>query len=384
LFEDLPWAQLNKRPNVSGVELKGISKDYDGVHRAVRDVTLTVERGEFFTLLGPSGCGKTTTLRIIAGLETPTLGEVWIGGRNCTHVHPRDRNVALVFQSYALYPHMSAFTNIALNLRIEGVSKVDVDQRVHSIARSLRIDHILERRPKGLSGGERQRVALARALVRNPDVLLMDEPLSNLDLKLREHMRTELRRLHDEYRHTVVCVTHDQAEAMTMSDTIAVMRDGVVEQVGTPDEVYARPKNTFVAAFLGSPSVNLLPAILDPAPRALLPDQLPTSPGYLSVKLVGATKDRPNVLAGIRPEDVLIGAQGTVGSLMATIQLIEPTGASRLLFVDIWEESGAPKRVVAMVPGHEIYHALERVPISFRHGRIMIFDVESECFIGFA
>jgi multiple sugar transport system ATP-binding protein len=353
--------------------------------RAVRNVTLTVEPGEFFTLLGPSGCGKTTTLRIIAGLETPTLGEVWIGGKNCTHVHPRDRNVALVFQSYALYPHMSAFANIALNLRVEGCPKADVAQRVHSIARSLQIEHVLERKPKNLSGGERQRVAIARALIRNPEVLLMDEPLSNLDLKLREHMRTELRRLHDEYRHTVICVTHDQTEAMTMSDTIAVMREGVVEQVGTPDEVYTRPKNTFVAAFLGSPSVNLLPAIVDLGTRSDLSGRFADSAGYLFIKLGGTIADHSErVVAGIRPEDVLVGAQGTAGSLIATIRLIEPTGASKLLFVDIWEEGGAAKRIVAMVPGHRTYRALERVPISFRRGRIMVFDAASECLIGFA
>jgi multiple sugar transport system ATP-binding protein len=371
---------------VSGVELKSVSKEYDA-HRAVRGVTLTVEPGEFFTLLGPSGCGKTTTLRIIAGLEAPTQGEVWIGGKNCTYVHPRDRKVALVFQSYALYPHMTAFGNIALNLKVEGVAKTDVEKRVRMIAQSLQIDHLLQRRPKNLSGGERQRVALARALVRNPDVLLMDEPLSNLDLKLREHMRTELRRLHDEYRHTVICVTHDQAEAMTMSDRIAVMKEGLVEQVGTAEEVYCKPVNTFVAAFLGTPSLNLLPGTLDSSVSANIGNLCGRSATNLNVEL-GVAIEKENsrlpVLVGIRPEDVLVGVETAKNAIDATVRLIEPTGANKLLFVDIWGERGAPKRIVAMVPGYESYRKSDRIPISFRRGRMMIFDTRSERLIGFA
>jgi ABC-type sugar transport system ATPase subunit len=367
---------------VLGVELKNVSKDYDGTHRAVRGVTLTVQPGEFFTLLGPSGCGKTTTLRMIAGLEAPTLGEVWIGGRNCTDEHPRDRRVALVFQSYALYPHMSVHGNIALNLKIEGVAKPEIEQRVKTITRSLQIDHLLPRRPKNLSGGERQRVALARALVRNPEVLLMDEPLSNLDLKLREHMRTELRRLHDEYGHTVICVTHDQAEAMTMSDRIAVMKDGLVEQIGTAEEVYCKPRNTFVASFLGTPSVNLIPGRLDAVAANFsssrdVAEKLPVALGD------GAAGHARPVLIGVRPEDVLIGGTGD-WTIDGTVRLVEPIGAHKLLFMDIGIERGPTTRIVALVSSHESYRTSDRIPISFRHGRVMVFDATSEELLGFA
>jgi multiple sugar transport system ATP-binding protein len=368
---------------VSGVELKNVSKDYDDTHRAVREVTLTVQPGEFFTLLGPSGCGKTTTLRMIAGLEAPTLGEVWIGGRNCTNQHPRDRRVALVFQSYALYPHMSVHGNIALNLKIGGVAKSEIEQRVNAITRSLRIDHLLPRRPKNLSGGERQRVALARALVRNPEVLLMDEPLSNLDLKLREHMRTELRRLHDEYGHTVICVTHDQAEAMTMSDRIAVMRDGLVEQIGTADEVYSKPRNTFVASFLGTPSLNLIPGRLATAGNLFngsgdVAEKVPVALGDGA----GGDGAKP-VLMGVRPEDVLIGSTGD-GAIDGTVCLVEPIGAHKLLFMDIGIERAPTTRIVALVSSHESYRTSDRVSITFRHGRVMVFDATSEKLLGFA
>jgi multiple sugar transport system ATP-binding protein len=323
---------------------------------------------------------------MIAGLEEPTEGEIWIGGANCTHVHPRDRRVALVFQSYALYPHMTAFANIGLNLTVGGVARAEIERRVRSIAASLQIEHLLHRRPKNLSGGERQRVALARALVRNPQVLLMDEPLSNLDLKLREHMRTELRRLHDEYRHTIICVTHDQTEAMTMSDRIAVMKEGTVEQVGSAEEVYARPANIFVAAFLGSPSLNLLPGTLDTSALPDLPDRQERNDRILRVDL-GVGTQRKNlglsVLVGIRPEDVLVSAP-SAQRIDATIRLLEPTGASKLLFMDIWEQYGAPRRIVAMVPGHERYRISDRVPVSFRSGRMMVFNERSERLIGFA
>jgi multiple sugar transport system ATP-binding protein len=369
------------------VQLTGVSKKYDGANLAVRNLTLTVEPGEFFTLLGPSGCGKTTTLRVIAGLEAPTEGQVWIGGRNCTHVHPRDRKVALVFQSYALYPHMTSFANISLNLKIDGMANVEISRRVEAISKSLRIDHLLQRRPRNLSGGERQRVALARALVRNPEVLLMDEPLSNLDLKLREHMRTELRRLHDEIRSTVICVTHDQADAMSMSDRIGVMRDGVVEQIGTPEEVYSKPTNTFVAAFMGTPSINLLPGRLTALAAAGLRAGLAIAETLLPIELdtkPDGEASGSSVLVGIRPEDVLIGRKAEKETIAATIRLVEPIGASKLLFMDIWEEQGAGTRLVAMVPGHEVHRSRDCVYVSFRRGRLIVFDRQSERLVGFA
>jgi multiple sugar transport system ATP-binding protein len=233
------------------VELRGISKSYGVSPRAVDNLSLNIESGEFFTILGPSGCGKTTTLRMIAGLEAPTAGEILIDGRQVTRVHPRDRGVGLVFQNYALYPHMSVFDNLALNLKVRRVPKTEIERRVRGIAATLQLDDLLSRRPGQLSGGERQRVAVGRALIRNPRVLLMDEPLSNLDLKLRERMRTELKHLHEQYRHTIVYVTHDQVEAMMMSDRIAVMRHGVIQQIGAPGEIYSAPQTTFVAGFIG-------------------------------------------------------------------------------------------------------------------------------------
>ena len=361
---------------MDAVELTHLSKQYQGGTHAVRDVSLTVEAGEFFTLLGPSGCGKTTTLRMIAGLENPTGGRIRIGGRDCTLVHPRERGVGLVFQSYALYPHMTVFDNIALNLKVQGVATGEIRARVQEIVAALRLEPLLKRRPKQLSGGERQRVALGRALVRNPKVLLMDEPLSNLDLKLREHMRTELRRLHDTYKHTVICVTHDQAEAMTMSDRIAVMRDGVVEQVGSPEEVYSQPVNTFVASFLGTPSINLVPGQVAGSAAA---------DGLLPLRLGPAGGDsggRP-ALVGIRPEDVLLTATGEPGTISARIRFVEPTGASKLLFIDIWPTADGATRLVVMVPGHQPHRAEDSIAIGFRRGGLMVFDPESQALLGF-
>ena len=231
-------------------------------------------------------------------------------------------------------------------------------------------------------------MAIARALIRNPEVLLMDEPLSSLDLKLREHMRTELRRLHDEFGHTVICVTHDQAEAMTMSDRIAVMKDGLIEQMGSPDKVYTKPVNTFVAAFLGTPSLNLLPAELAADHKPGLASK--AEDNLLDV-IFRENAANTSVLAGVRPEDVLIGPiDGDIGpadggtTLAATIRLIEPTGASKLIFADIWEQTGHPRRIIAMVPGHANYRTSQHVPISFRRGRVMVFDAKTERLVGFA
>jgi len=379
------------------VELRGISKSYGGSHRAVDNLSLNIESGEFFTILGPSGCGKTTTLRMIAGLETPTEGEILIDGRPVTRVHPRDRGVGLVFQNYALYPHMSVFDNLALNLKVGGVPRKAIEQRVRAIAVTLQLDHLLSRRPGQLSGGERQRVAVGRALIRNPRVLLMDEPLSNLDLKLREQMRTELKHLHEQYRHTVVYVTHDQVEAMTMSDRIGVMRRGVIQQVGTPEEIYSAPQTTFVAGFMGTPTINLLPATVhttsgspvlrfDAAPDRPLP--LPT---YTPVDGAHHREDPSAVLLGVRPEDVVIMPDNNGAWAPMQVDMIQPTGAAtyvvlkftkRRLGVDgAAPDPGAPAQVIATVPGGQKYPSGSEVFAGFRPGNLLLYDATSQALI---
>ena len=240
------------------VTLHGVTKSYGGAERpAVQAASLEIPAGSFFSILGPSGCGKTTLLRMIAGFEHPSSGRVIIGGRDVTGLRPRDRGIAMVFQDYALYPHMTAANNITFNLKNQRVPSAEIAERLAATAKTLRIDHLLHKRPRELSGGERQRVALGRALIRKPRVFLMDEPLSNLDLKLREAMRIELGRLHRQFGATVVYVTHDQSEAMTLSTDLAVMDSGRLQQTGHPADVYARPANTFVARFIGTPSMNL-------------------------------------------------------------------------------------------------------------------------------
>lgn len=240
------------------VQLKHIYKRYTGDVVAVKDFDLDIQDKEFLVLVGPSGCGKSTTLRMVAGLEEISDGELWIGDRIVNDVHPKDRDIAMVFQNYALYPHMSIYENMAFGLKLRKMPKAEIDKRVRDAAKILDIEHLLERKPKALSGGQRQRVALGRAIVREPQVFLMDEPLSNLDAKLRVQMRAEIAKLHQRLQTTVIYVTHDQTEAMTMGDRIVVMKDGIVQQVGTPQDIYNNPDNMFVASFIGSPAMNFI------------------------------------------------------------------------------------------------------------------------------
>src|SRR4051812_2697440 len=240
------------------VELRSITKRYDHL-TAVNNLSLEVKDREFVVFLGPSGCGKTTTLRSVAGLEHPEEGDILIDGRRVNHLSPADRDIAMVFQFYALYPHMSVYDNMAFPLRAVKMAKSELDQRVRDVAKVLHVEHLLQRRPGNLSGGEMQRVAIGRAMVRRPKVFLMDEPLTNLDAKLRSEMRAELKRLQNDIGATTVYVTHDQLEAMSMGDRIAVMSQGLLQQMGTPGDVYDHPKNLFVAGFIGSPAMNFLP-----------------------------------------------------------------------------------------------------------------------------
>ncbi|HEV7268632.1 MAG TPA: ABC transporter ATP-binding protein [Falsiroseomonas sp.] len=287
---------------------------------AVRELDLTIRGGEFVSLLGPSGCGKTTTLRMLAGLEFPTAGMISIGGRVVNEVAPGARDVAMVFQSYALYPHMTVAENMAYPLKKRGVAKAERAERVARVAETLHLGALLPRKPRQLSGGQQQRVALGRALVRDPRVFLLDEPLSNLDAKLRAHMRAELIELHRRVGRTFVYVTHDQLEAMTMSDRIAVMHEGVLQQFGTPSEVYNRPANLFVAGFIGAPAMNLLRG------HAEQGDFVHPA---LRLDVTGAAT-REMVL-GLRPEDVTLGS----GPFAARVRLVEPTGHEQIAKLDI-------------------------------------------------
>ncbi len=295
---------------------------------AVRDVSLEVADGEFVVLLGPSGCGKTTVLRTVAGLETPDHGRVWIGGRDVTGLPPGRRDIGMVFQSYALFPHMRVFDNVAFGLRMRRVPEAEQRRRVHEVAELLRIADLLDRYPAQLSGGQRQRVAVARALVVRPQVLLMDEPLSNLDAVLRLHMRAELKRLHREVGSTTVYVTHDQVEAMSLGDRVAVLREGQVVQCGTPAEIYEHPADRFVGSFLGNPPMNFLEATVDPDDGSLRVEgaRLEAPPAYAQAL---AERKGQAVLVGIRPEHVTIGA----GPLRGEVLVVELLGAQKLLTV---------------------------------------------------
>ena len=323
---------------MSSVRLESVSKHFGDVV-AVDAIDLEVEDRELLVLVGPSGCGKTTTLRMIAGLEQPTSGTISIGDRDVTHVDAMDRNIAMVFQNYALYPHMNVFRNMAFGLQMRKVARQEIETRVGEAARSLGIDGLLERRPAQLSGGERQRVALGRAIVRNPEVFLLDEPLSNLDARLRVSMRSELVSLRKGLGATMVYVTHDQVEAMTMGDRIVVMRDGRIHQVGTPRDVYLRPANRFVAEFIGNPPMNIIGGrVQDDAGRPVL------VAGDFRMPLVGElaqVADRLDgdrvVDFGIRPESVRLGESvgSADGTAEATIVGSQYLGAEHLVELDV-------------------------------------------------
>jgi multiple sugar transport system ATP-binding protein len=303
---------------VSAIDITRVSKRYGGV-QILREITLTVAAGEFVVLVGPSGCGKSTLLRIIAGLEEVSAGEIRIGGRVVNELPPKARDIAMVFQSYALYPHMSVADNMAYSLRLRRTSKSEIETTINAAAAKLGLGRLLERKPKALSGGQRQRVAMGRAIVRRPKAFLFDEPLSNLDARLREHMRAEIKKLHRELGATSIYVTHDQIEAMTLADRIVAMNGGQVQQVGSPLELYDQPANLFVAGFIGSPAMNMFPAIF--SHRAGRPTLLHAG---LTIAL---DRDPPlsegaALTVGIRPEHIALGE----GAVQGVVDLVEPTG----------------------------------------------------------
>ena len=309
-----------------GVELHGVGKRYGAGNYAVRGVTLDVAEREFLVLVGPSGCGKSTLLRMVAGLEEVTDGDIKIGGRRVNDVAPRDRDVAMVFQNYALYPHMTVFGNLAFGLQLRKLPKPEIQKRVQAAAAALGLEKYLERQPRELSGGERQRVALGRAMVREPKVFLFDEPLSNLDARLRVEMRAEIRRLHQRVQATMIYVTHDQVEAMTMGDRIAVLSAGELQQCADPRTLYERPANRFVAGFIGTPPVNLLEAMVAADGRGVTVAGA-TLPVGAAQAAVLAARSGGAVTIGVRPEHL---SHGPVG-IPARVELVEPLGSETLV-----------------------------------------------------
>ncbi|MDA0163751.1 sn-glycerol-3-phosphate ABC transporter ATP-binding protein UgpC [Solirubrobacter ginsenosidimutans] len=305
-----------------GIQIEGVSKDYKNGPHAVHDVSLEVRDGEFMVLVGPSGCGKSTLLKLIAGIEETTHGRILIGERDVTHLDPRKRDIAMVFQNYALYPHLSVRANLGFGLKLRKTAKTDITQRVDEVAKILGLEEMLERKPGELSGGQRQRVAMGRAIVREPQAFLMDEPLSNLDAKLRVSMRAQLSRLHERLGVTTVYVTHDQIEAMTLGQRVAVLRGGVLQQCDTPEVLFEHPANLFVAAFIGSPAMNLVEAEIEDGEARF---------GTCRVPLAAGSHLRGRIVLGVRPHDLKLGSSGVPG----VVQVVERLGTETHVVVGI-------------------------------------------------
>jgi len=338
-----------------------------GAHAVLDDVSLEIESGECVVLLGPSGCGKTTMLRLVAGLETPDAGRVLIGDRVVNDVPPAERNVAMVFQNYALYPHLSVFENIAFPLVARSVAADEIRQRVTDVAARLELSSCLSRRPAQLSGGQQQRVALARAIVRNPVAYLMDEPLSNLDAQLRAQTRVELKRLQQSLRTTTIHVTHDQAEAMTLGHRVAILRAGRIEQVGAPLELYRRPQNRFVAEFLGSPAINIVPA-------SLAGDEIVAAGARLRAPaaLGGALNGKSRFQLGVRPEDVQVRMSPAPEMAQARVEILEAIGNETIITM----RSGG-ERIVARAAADLTVETGQPVWFRIDEARVLLFDAAS-------
>ncbi len=311
---------------MASIDIQNVKKAYGHV-QVLHDIDLKIKDGEFVVLVGPSGCGKSTLLRMIAGLEGVTAGEMRIDGKRVNELHPKDRDIAMVFQSYALYPHMNVAGNMSYSLKLRKAAKEKITAAVAGAASKLGLEALLDRRPRALSGGQRQRVAMGRAIVRQPKAFLFDEPLSNLDARLREQMRAEIKKMHGELKATSIYVTHDQIEAMTLADRIVAMHGGVVQQVGAPLELYDRPANMFVAGFIGSPGMNFLEATYAGGSVTLADRTVVALPGAL------ALEDGAKVTVGIRPEHVVLAAEGE--GMAATVDLVEPTGFGIILHLSL-------------------------------------------------
>ncbi|MBP2228229.1 sn-glycerol 3-phosphate transport system ATP-binding protein [Azospirillum agricola] len=349
------------------VDIRNVRKSYGPVE-AIKGIDVAVQDGEFLVLLGPSGCGKSTLLRMVAGLEGITGGEIAIGGRVVNGLDPKDRDIAMVFQNYALYPHMSVFDNMAYGLKIRGIPKPEIQSRVAKAAEILELGRFLDRRPSQLSGGQRQRVAMGRAIVREPSAFLFDEPLSNLDAKLRTQMRVEIKRLQDRLGITSLYVTHDQVEAMTLADRILVMNHGVAEQIGTPLEVYQRPASLFVAGFIGSPPMNVLDGRIDPAGAAI------AMPGGAVLPLAAprAADAGRAVKLGIRPEHLALTAADAPGASSIQVELVEALGADTVVYGRLPDGESLVVRMAGLPACREG----DRLTVAPQPGALHLFDAD--------
>ncbi len=350
------------------VRFEKVTKDF-GAAVVVNDLTLETTDGEFVVLLGPSGCGKTTTLRMLAGLEDVTSGDIFIGAERINDIPTRDRDIAMVFQSYALYPHMTVAQNIAYPLTVRKIKKPEIHQRVEDVAKMLAITSLLSRRPRDLSGGERQRVALARAIVRQPRVYLMDEPLSNLDAKLRVQMRGELKRLQHELGTTTVYVTHDQAEAMTLAHRVAVMRDGRLQQFDTPLNIYNQPVNRFVAEFVGNPGMNFIDGRIDAASRRFVGEGF-TLP--LCAAVLESLSGRERATLGIRAENIHVSTEERPAGLPTKVYVTESMGNETFVFLQI----GASEKIIARAPAAFSAELESRVWVSLEMDKCVFFGTD--------
>ena len=365
---------------MASISLKGIYKIYPGDVTAVSDFNLEIEDKEFIILVGPSGCGKSTTLRMIAGLEEISKGELYIGDRLVNDVPPKDRDIAMVFQNYALYPHMTVYKNMAFGLELRKTPKDEIDKRVREAARVLDIEHLLDRKPKALSGGQRQRVALGRAMVRNPAVFLLDEPLSNLDAKLRTSMRTEIIKLHQKLGTTFIYVTHDQTEAMTMGDRIVVMKDGLIQQVDTPQNLYDYPCNMFVGGFIGSPQMNFLDAVITEKGGSLVAkvgEHELAVPAAKAKALKDGGYVGKTVVLGIRPEDIhdsqMFIEASPSAPMTSVVKVYELLGAEVFLYFDV---NGT--QVTARVDPRTTAKTGDPIKFAFDMEKSHFFDKETE------
>jgi multiple sugar transport system ATP-binding protein len=348
---------------MAAVVIRDVEKAF-GSTKVIHGINIDITDGEFVVLVGPSGCGKSTLLRMVAGLEEISGGTISIGNRVVNNLPPKDRDVAMVFQNYALYPHMTVYDNMAFSMKLRKADEKLIDERVQKAATILNLRDYLKRFPRQLSGGQRQRVAMGRAIVRDPQVFLFDEPLSNLDAKLRVAMRTEIKALHQRLKTTTIYVTHDQVEAMTMADRIVVMHDGIVEQIGTPLELYDSPVNTFVAGFIGSPAMNFIPGTLRGG-------RVETAGGQvLPLSSTGKGQDGQPIIVGVRPEHLSLGA-GTDG-IVGTVNVIEPTGAETQIFVDTPGGS-----VTAVFTERHAFAPGTSIVLKPQAGAIHLFDAQS-------
>ena len=356
------------------VTLKEIGKKYEGREEfTLRGINLEIEANDFCVILGPSGCGKTTLLRMIAGLNSITEGDLMFGEKRMNRVPSKDRDIAMVFQSYALYPHMTVYDNMAFSLSMRKERKQLIHERVMEAAKVLQVEEYLYSRPSDISGGQRQRVALGRAMVRNPSVFLLDEPLSNLDAKLREHMRVELVRLHKKLGTTSIYVTHDQVEAMTMATKIVLMNAGRIQQVGKPDEFYHRPENVFVARFIGSPTMNIVRGVMKNGHFVYGDGQITVTPNEKDSKALAAYADKP-VIMGVRPERITSDLEGHEVSINARIGEIEMLGKEKILHVDLKDGT----RMVISAPGHYKFEEDKEYPFAVDLEALHFFDSETE------